>query len=188
MPRAAFRRPLNTDTEFAKSNGAWTVPRRHAAIAGIAAALVLLLLIAVASYRSIEGFEVRMRSVADSHEVLASLEEMFGNYAQARSAWWAYMASGDEERLRYFEASAAQAERNLEALNVAIDEPAQRARWLVLDRLVRGELENLSQMSAARGKAAFEPNSDFMYEMLMLSGSVRELQFALVEAEREILR
>ena len=50
--------------------------RSHFATAGIALALIVLWLVALASYRSIAGFDERMRSVAHTQEVLAGIHAL----------------------------------------------------------------------------------------------------------------
>src|SRR5690606_1887872 len=107
---------------------------------------------------------------------------------QARSNWWAYMVSGDAERLESFNSSAESVEQRLDQLLPRMEAPAQRARLLALQELVEDDLAKLRAVSLTRDPDAFEPNSELPYTMLTLFSRVRDLQSALVDTELHILR
>ncbi|HEY9380142.1 MAG TPA: ATP-binding protein [Burkholderiales bacterium] len=168
---------------------AWVPPRRQVAIAGIAGALGLLWLIAIASYQSIVGFEDRMRWVARSHDILVNIEEMSASYARTRGSWYGYMAAGDQRRLDAFYVSSERVREQIERVKALIEEPSRRVRLLALEQLVRADLSRLAELAALRVEDGAPNDENDVFDTLRASADhIRELQSGLVEEQRGILQ
>ncbi len=168
---------------------AWVPPRRQFAIAGIACAVGLLWLIAIASYQSIVGFEERMRWVARSHDVLANIEQMSANHAQARGAWYGYMATGDGRRLDSFHAASERVREQMEHVKALIEEPGQRVRLLTLEQSVHADLSRLDDLAAERDDNHALNGQNEAFDALQVSAvQIRELRSGLVEEQHDILQ
>ena len=168
----------------------WVPPRRQVAIAGIAGALGLLWLIAIASYQSIVGFEDRMRWVARSHDILANIEEMSADYAQTRGSWYGYMATGDQRRLDTFRVSSERVREQIERVKTLIEERNQRVSLLALEQLVHADLSRLADLAAVRDdNHALIGGPNEIFDALRASAvQIRDLQSGLVEEQHDILQ
>jgi PAS domain S-box-containing protein len=114
---------------------------------GFSAALALLLVVGVVSYRN-NGNQVRTEEwVAHTQEVLATLAGVLSDENEAVSARRAYFITGDREFRRKFETSSAAAYANLARVRqLTIDNAPQQRRLDALDPLITRRLRLLGQL------------------------------------------
>ena len=114
-------------------------------------ALVLLLGIAIVSYRSLTGMRNTARLVAHSYEVIAKLEEVFSLFKDAESGVRGYVLTGNEEHLEPYTVAMQVIDQRLQQLRQLVaDNPAQQPRIETLERLKTERLTILKDGVARR--------------------------------------
>lgn len=102
-------------------------------IAGLAAALALLLFVAVASYASLLRYAADLKWVTHTHQVLEKLGELKANVIDAETGERGYILTRDPAYLEPYTQALAQAQQNISAIRqLTMDNLNQQ---LALDRL-----------------------------------------------------
>jgi len=124
---------------------------------GFAVAMACLGLVGLTSYFSVEGLRDSLRSVAHTHEVLDSLENLLSIVTDAETAERGYVISGDVGYLEPYRHSLQTidgVERRLTALTV--DDATQQQRLRSLRALVGERLEQFNLVLELRRTQGFE--------------------------------
>jgi diguanylate cyclase (GGDEF)-like protein/PAS domain S-box-containing protein len=154
------------------------------------AALALLLVVGVVSYRN-NGKQVGTEEwVTRTQEVLATLSGILSDVNEAESARRGYFITGDTVLRREIETSSAAAYANLARARQLIVDNAQKQRLYDLDRLITRRLGELGQRIelqvqnpsdvVARGSGIAEGEAN--------QGQVRDLLAEMADAERNLLQ
>jgi PAS domain S-box-containing protein len=155
------------------------------------AALALLLVVGVVSYRN-NGNQVGTEEwVAHTHEVLATLAGVLSDETEAESARRGYFITSDSVFLRKYETSAAAAYANLARVRqLTVDNAPQQRRLDALDPLITRRLRLLAQLIDSQGN---NPSDVAVQVSKTLEGEeiqarVRDLLAEMVGAERILLQ
>ena len=155
------------------------------------AALVLLLVVGVVSYRN-NGNQAKTEEwVAHTREVLATLAGVLSDETEAESARRAYFITSDSVFLRKYETSAAAAYASLARLRqLTVDNAPQQRRLDALEPLITRRLRLLGQLIDSQGKnpsdVALQVSKTLEGEQLQ--ARVRGLLAEMVGAERTLLQ
>jgi signal transduction histidine kinase len=114
-------------------------------IAGLVAALAILAAIAVASYRSVNGFIEIARWVDHTNEVRVEVEKLSASYYRLRIPWRNFLIGGDPGDLAEFIRESESLPAAVEALkSLTRDNPAQQTRLRALERFLTEDTAALS--------------------------------------------
>jgi diguanylate cyclase (GGDEF)-like protein/PAS domain S-box-containing protein len=155
------------------------------------AALALLLVVGVVSYRNNGNQVVAEEWVAHTQEVLATLAGVLSDVNEAESLRRAYFTTSDSVFLRKYETSAAAAYANLARVRqLTVDNAPQQRRLDALDPLITRRLRQLAQLIDLQGK---NPSDVAVQVSQTLEGEemqagVRDLLAEMVGAERILLQ
>jgi PAS domain S-box-containing protein len=155
------------------------------------AAIALLLVVGVVSYRNNGNQVATEESVAHTHEVLATLSGVLSDETEAESARRGYFITGESVFLRKYETSAAAASANLARVRqLTVDNAPQQRRLDALDPLIARRLRLLAQLIDSQGKnpadVAVQVNKTL--EGDEIQARVRDLLAEMVGAERILLQ
>jgi PAS domain S-box-containing protein len=155
------------------------------------AALALLLVVGVMSYRN-SGNQVETEEwVAHTHEVLATLAGVLSDETEAESARRGYFITSDSVFLRKYKTSAAAAYANLARVRqLTVDNASQQRRLDALNPLITRRLRLLAQLIDSQGN---NPSDVAVQVSKTLEGEeiqtrVRDLLAEMVGAERILLQ
>jgi PAS domain S-box-containing protein len=155
------------------------------------AAIALLLVVGVVSYRN-NGNQVETEEwVAHTHEVLATLSGVLSDETEAESARRGYFITSESLFLRKYETSAAAASANLARVRqLTVDNAPQQRRLDALDALIARRLRLLAQLIDSQGKnpadVAVQVNKTL--EGDEIQARVRDLLAEMAGAERILLQ
>ena len=131
--------------------------REHKIAAGLGPALVILIVIAVFSYRSTTQLIATTSQVEESHEVLETLEDVFSHTLDAESAARGYTITGDVSFLEPYRDGSQTAHQDLSRLRaLTAGTPAQQRRLKDLESLVEQKLTWLERVVYLRQNQGFE--------------------------------
>ncbi len=124
----------------------WT---RWVAPAGLAIALVTLLLMGLATYRNVREFAESADWVVHTQEVLASLEALSSDLAGAESTARAFYLTSEERYLSdYQTAIAAAREHEVALLEQTKDNVVQQSRMRELSDLIEPKIASMSSYAS----------------------------------------
>jgi PAS domain S-box-containing protein len=155
------------------------------------AALALILVVGVLSYRNNRNQIETEEWVVHTQEVLATLAGVLSDETEAESARRAYFITGDSVFLRNYETSAAAAYANLARVRqLTVDNAPQQRRLDALDPLITRRLRLLAQLIDSQGH---NPSDVAVQVGKTLEGEeiqarVRDLLAEMVAAERILLQ
>ncbi|MHB8724039.1 MAG: methyl-accepting chemotaxis protein [Casimicrobiaceae bacterium] len=119
--------------------------------AGFGLALVILIAIAAASYRSTAKLTTTAELVAHSHEVLEKLETVLSTLKDAETGQRGYIITGDDRYLEPFRAAQGSISQNVKALReLTQDNVNQQRRLDTLEPLIEGKFAELQETIDAR--------------------------------------
>lgn len=121
-------------------------------------AIVVLIVIAALSYRSISSFRERAHWMAHSHEVLRTAEQVLAGLKDAETGVRGFLVTSDAAYLEPYEQARTEVPEHLERLvQLTADNPEQAARGRTLATLARERLEaagrTLQTYREARGSS-----------------------------------
>jgi PAS domain S-box-containing protein len=152
---------------------------------GPALALAILASVAVLGYRSIDAATDTLGWVEHTNDVLRDLADVSSAFARSTSARRAYVVAADASQLSTLADADARLARSVATLRSALaDNPRQRERLDVLDRLMTERLADLDRLVARRrseGTVAETAND------VELSGKIRSIREELEGAEAVVL-
>lgn len=126
-------------------------------LAGFGVALAILALVGALAYQSSLQYVEASRRVAQTHEALAALEEIFSLLNQAETGQRGYIITGDESYLPRRDAAIARiGGLTLKFKQLTADEAEQQRRIPELARLIAARLALLDQVLEARKIQGFE--------------------------------
>ncbi len=124
---------------------------------GFGLAIVLLLALAFASYRSTKSFEDMSDLRQRSHEVLLKLEEVRILLLNAETGQRGYLLVGEDSYLEPYRSATRQVDQTMRDLRaLTADNPTTQARLGRLDPVVRAKLDELAETVALRREKGFE--------------------------------
>lgn len=133
----------------------WSIESK--VLAGFGVALAVLFFVGGLAYQSTLQYAETSRRVAQTHEALAVLEEIFSLLSQAESGQRAYIITGDSSHLPRRDAAIARTgELMLRFKQLTADEPAQQRRVPELARQIAARLDLLDQVLHVRKTQGFE--------------------------------
>jgi PAS domain S-box-containing protein len=155
------------------------------------AALALLLVVGVVSYRN-SGNQVETEEwVAHTHEVLATLAGVLSDETEAESERRGYFITSNSVFLRKYKTSAVAAYANLARVRqLTVDNASQQRRLDALDPLITRQLRPLAPLIDSQGN---NPSDVAVQVSKILEGEeiqtrVRDLLAEMVGAERALLQ
>ncbi|HEX7078264.1 MAG TPA: ATP-binding protein [Candidatus Eisenbacteria bacterium] len=157
---------------------------------GFGAALLLLLLVGVASYRVIDRMAAGAGGVAHAERVLAGLQHVIRLTDDAEDAAREYAATGEDSALRPYVAAAGSLRVEIDRVRLLTrGQPEQQARAAALDSLAGARFRAINrivnQRRAARTGAARD--SVLIRQTTSAMERVREVALAMVSAETSLL-
>jgi PAS domain S-box-containing protein len=156
------------------------------------AALALLLVVGVVSYRNNRNQVATEEWVAHTQEVLATLAGVLSDETEAESARRAYFITSDSMFRRKYETSAAATYANLARVRqLTVDNAPQQRRLDALDPLITHRLRQLAQLIDSQGNNPSDvavQASKTLVEGEELQARVRDLVAEMVGAERILLQ
>lgn len=159
----------------------WSIESK--VLAGFGVALAVLFFVGGLAYQSTLQYAETSRRVAQTHEALAVLEEIFSLLSQAESGQRAYIITGDSSHLPRRDAAIARTgELMLRFKQLTADDPAQQRRVPELTRQIAARLDLLDQALHVRQTQGFEATRQRLItgsgrnEMAALSSLVTAMQ------------
>lgn len=174
-------------------------PIESKVLGGFGVALAILALVGGLVYQSSLHYVEASRRVTQTHEALATLEEIFSLMNQAETGQRGYIITGDESYLPRRDAAIARIGELLSQLKrQTADEPAQQQRIPELARQIAARLTLLERVLTVRQTEGFEaarqrlmvgsgrPEMDALRSLVTaMQGHERTLLKQRAEAERE---
>ncbi|MGE5175393.1 MAG: CHASE3 domain-containing protein [Hyphomicrobiales bacterium] len=157
---------------------------------GFAVALLLLLLVGVASYRVIDTMERNADRVAHTHEVVAKLERVSRLAGGAESAARGYVITRSDRFLQPYVTAAGSLLVELDRLKALTrDNPEQARRAKTLDSLVHARLDLLARTVEASRRYGIEAARDSMLsgQGVRTMQGIRDVAAAMETAELRLL-
>lgn len=131
--------------------GRWTFGRKIAA--GFALAFLLLVVIGVVAYRSINSLANTSKLVTHTHEVLESISEMVSLLKDAETGQRGYVITGDEPFLEPYKSAINGLPKLIEKLRtLTAGNPSHQRRISEAEPLIKAKLEELQQTIDLRRK------------------------------------
>jgi len=124
---------------------------------GFGLALLLLLALSVASYRSTRSFQETGDQRQRSYQVLLKLEKLMDHLVDAETWQRGYIITGAESYLEPYRTATRRVDgafRELQTLTV--ENPAQQVRVNRLDSLIKAKLDELAATSSVRKEKGFD--------------------------------
>ncbi|MEW5942823.1 MAG: PAS domain S-box protein [Pseudomonadota bacterium] len=167
----------------------WSIENK--VLAGFGVAVAILLLLGALAYQSTLRYVEASRRVTQTHEALATLEEIFSLMNQAETGQRAYIITGDESYLPRRDAAIARiGELTLQLKQLTADEAEQQRRIPELARQIAARLALLDRTLEARKSQGFEAA-----RQRLIAGSgrsemdaLRSMVTAMQEHERALLQ
>jgi methyl-accepting chemotaxis protein len=129
----------------------WTFGKKIAL--GFAVAFLLLLVISLVAYRSIEALSRTSYAVTHTHQELEATAQLFGSLKDAETGQRGYALTGDESYLEPFNTATAAMDGEFKNLrDLASDEPQQQKRIDTLQALATAKLTELRKTIEMRRK------------------------------------
>ncbi|HEY6807623.1 MAG TPA: response regulator [Gemmatimonadales bacterium] len=160
------------------------------AAVGFAAIGAILILMAVAWYRSTANLVADTEWVAHSHDVLRELEEVRGDLAETEATQRAYLVTGQPQYLARSDSGPQEILDHIESVqNVTEDNPAQQVRVATLRHVLIGRLAILHQTAELKrtGHGAAAAQAVAHGEGSRLSDSAQVLIASMQAEERRLL-
>lgn len=121
---------------------------------GLAVVILFFLLTGTVSYYNIRVMRDDAANIAQTHDVIASLDELFSTLQDAETSQRGFLLSGAEQYLAPYENAIARVGSNLDAAaSVTRDNPAQQARLITLRRHAEAKLAELKRTIDVRRNA-----------------------------------
>jgi PAS domain S-box-containing protein len=157
--------------------------------AGFLAALAILTVIAVISYRGVDDFLERTRLVEHSYLVINDLEELMSRIKDAESAQRGFLISGEESALVPFTAAALAVPGMLESLKgLTADNPEQQERIAALAPLVGERIKRLERgINFKRSSATVLDIGASLDEGARLMDAIRVQVAGIIDTEQSLL-
>jgi methyl-accepting chemotaxis protein len=134
----------------------WSVGAKIAT--GCALALLAVLVIGLASYRSATGFVAVAEAVASSLEISQAEESLISHLKDAETSQRGFVITGAERYLEPFTAGVSALEQDVRSLRTLTqDFPNQQRRLDAIDTLKRAKLAELQETIDLRRAKGFEP-------------------------------
>ena len=123
---------------------------------GIGIAVVLLVVNAVVSYRSISQLIQNERLVSHTHQVIGELESMFSTMKDAETGQRGYLLTGEPQYLEPYQTAIAQIKAKVTTLqNLTADNQRQQKRIADLQPLIAQKLAELEETIKLRREEGF---------------------------------
>jgi PAS domain S-box-containing protein len=164
---------------------------REKVVAGFGLALLMLVVISIASYQSTRRSIETGRAVAHTREVLEKLTSLLTQMNSAESGVLGYIITGEERSLEPFRAAGALIDEELRVLRrLTADDARQQARLDILEPLMEARLVLLTEMVALRSSAGFEAARQLvlMDKDRGFMGAIRRLVGEGIREEEELLQ
>jgi signal transduction histidine kinase len=159
-------------------------------VVGVIAAIVILIVIGVHSYRSALAIADNARWVAHTHEVVSHLWNLSSDIVTAESRRRAFALTGDEQQVERAHASGASAGEELQHLRrLTADNPRQQERLDRLDRLVaarRADID-LSVDRLRRSPADRATHAEFTTAASRANDGIRAVIGEMLDEEATLL-
>ena len=157
---------------------------------GLGVALLVLAVIALISYGSINRFVDGAHLVDHTHRVMLQLEEFMYQLEAAVATQRGYLISGNERYLQRYEVAAKALPQQIQALReMTADNPQQQKSLTRLGSLVSGRLALLEHAIEIREAARLNPASarSVLVEGQAIMDQIRELVSAMKQEEEGLL-
>jgi len=158
------------------------LPNRSVQLA-LGAAILALLVVGAASYRSMVASRESNRWVRHTHEVLEKLQDLLSEMQNIESSYRGFVLTGSESYLESYRASTLSADQDRISLrNLTVDNPEQQRRiptlqWLAAQRIQSAQavigLRRTMGLEAAAEAARSEPGQQIMDKF---QGLISEMQ------------
>jgi methyl-accepting chemotaxis protein len=167
----------------------WTLGRKIAA--GFTLSFVLLALIGVVAYRSVNTLSATSYKVAHTHEVLEHIANLLGLLKDAETGQRGYVITGDENFLEPYRTAVNGIDKVVKDLRqLTVDNPNQQKRIEQSESLIAAKLAELKLTIEMRRKGAFEETAKVVRagEGKKLMDDIRRLADDMDREERELLK
>lgn len=143
---------------------------------GFAAALVVLVVIAVASYRSIERLRGDVHLVEHTLQVRSAVYELLARCADARIAWRNFLTDSPGSDMGSFDAVSASIDQQLDVLKaLTADNALQQKRLAKFDEVVERDLATMRDTLRRKAEGALKQPGDILNQMNATKLSIPEL-------------
>jgi PAS domain S-box-containing protein len=143
---------------------------------GFVAALVILVIIAVASYRSIERLREDVRRVEQTQQVRSGIYELLALCADARIAWRNFLTDSPGSDVASFEAMDASIDRRIQSLKALVaDNPDQQHRLSQFEQVVERDLATMRESLRRKSAGALSQPGDILSQMNSTKLNIPEL-------------
>jgi PAS domain S-box-containing protein len=162
----------------------WSIENKTAA--GLSLVGLILLIVAVLSYRNGSGFIETSQWVSHTHEVLAEIEATASAVTDAETGVRGYVMTGQESYLEPYQTAASGTRDHVDRLRwLTRDNPRQQRRILMLEETFAERLDLLKQSIDLRRQKGFEAA-----QRVLLGGGagkkqMDEVRNTVVEMKRE---
>ena len=128
---------------------------------GFGFALLVSILVSVATYLNNQRLVDTRKKVAETQEVLRSLKQILMTVTTAETGARGYLLTGDEAFLEPFKTASGRIEPDIQRVRVATrNDAAIQPRLAQMEDLMRGKLQALHQVNEARRANGFEAARD----------------------------
>jgi methyl-accepting chemotaxis protein len=167
----------------------WTMGRKIAA--GFALSFVLLAVIGVVAFRSVNALTATSYKVAHTHEVLEHIANLLGLLKDAETGQRGYVITGDDTFLEPYRTSAGGIDKVVKELRqLTADNPNQQKRIEETEPLIAAKLAELKQTIELRRKGTFEETAKVVRggEGKKVMDDIRRLSDQMDQEERQLLK
>src|SRR5882757_3237366 len=167
----------------------WTMGRKIAA--GFALSFVLLALIGLVAFRSVNALTSTSYKVAHTHEVLEHIASLLGLLKDAETGQRGFVITGDETFLEPYRTSVASIDKVVKGLRqLTVDNPNQQKRIEEAESLIAEKLAELKRTIEMRRKGTFEETAKIVRsgEGKKFMDDIRRLTDQMDQEERELLK
>jgi len=131
--------------------------------AGFGFALLVSVLISLATYVNNRHLAETRQKLVESHEVLRSLKQILSTMTDAETGSRGFVVTGDEVYLEPFLKATSRIRPDLQRMGaLAKNEDALRGQLARLEELIQKKLQSMARTNELRRTTGFEPARDFM--------------------------
>jgi len=167
----------------------WTMGRKIAA--GFALSFVLLALVGVVAFRSVNALTFTSYKVAHTHEVLEHIANLVSLLKDAETGQRGYVITGDETFLEPYRTSVVGIDKVVKDLRqLTADNPNQLKRIEEIESLIAAKLAELKQTIEIRRKGTFEETAKVIRsgEGKKFMDDIRRIADQMDQEERQLLK
>lgn len=158
--------------------------------AGFGLASVILVLIGVVSYRSINELINTSKGVEQTHQVLENLEEILSNLRYLETDQRGYILTGDESYLEVYNTAIPTIQQNINELRrLTAENPTQQQNLNTLEALAGQRIDLLGQVIRLRKDRGLQATLEFLRtnQSRKLMNEVRQIIDGMEANERKLL-